>query len=460
MTDLVSQAIAEGTGTDGPALFNEVRGVLRNYLLWSAEWCYDLGALWVMQAYIAPLLPSVYYLFFSATKGKGKTASLGILAGLTRALNASDISVAALVHWLKENENKPVCMDEYDAGRDTERDSALAAIARNGYTPGTPYLRWDPTKKMMDACPTYGAKAFGFRGAVDDALEDRGFALSLPTTSLRGREGAEIVRRNYNRHYGDLPSRLEKWATARTKEGLEEREENEWHTRIEMLVGAAYGANRETQLAGVVLAVADTVGVNVDDPLRAALGLKRKIAGANTDIGVEEAQDILEEMIGHTGTLTKEAEFYVVRQRDFAQALNSRRKERRERPLTSKQIAKLRNDLGIDLNWISRPQNKATWNIPVRAWEVRRQEVANLANLANLHGDAEEVSQVSLVRQVGPEPPLSPSGPVPEEDLLGPGPTRADRALANARREGSVAPDPPLKKESEKRWPTNLGCQW
>ena len=28
------------------------------------------------------------------------------------------------------------------------------------------------------------------------------------------------------------------------------------------------------------------------------------------------------------------------------------------------------------------------------------------------------------------------------------------------RREGSLAPDPPLKKESEKRWPPNLGCQW
>ncbi len=40
--------------------------------------------------------------------------------------------------------------------------------------------------------------------------------------------------------------------------------------------------------------------------------------------------------------------------------------------------------------------------------------------------------------------PVPPSGPVPEESHLGDGPTLAGRALANARREGSLAPDPPL----------------
>ena len=431
----------ESEGQDGPALYAEVRTVLRNYLHWPAEWCYDIGALWVMQAPIANLLPSVFYLLFSATKGHGKTASLDVLAGLTGALNASNISVAALVHSLKNSPGQPVCIDEFDVARDTERDSALASIARDGYVPGKPYLRWDPTKKGMDVCPTYGAKAFGFRGAVDDALEDRGFNLPLPTTPLRGREGAALVRRNYHRTFGDLPLRLLKWATARTKEGLEEREEEDWHVRLEALVGPeVYGANRETQLSGVVLAVADAVGVEIGDSLRATLGLKREMAEANTDIGVEEAREVLEDLIGCTGTLTKEAEFHVIRQKDFANALNARRKERRERPLTSCQIAKLRNDLGIEPAWLTHPRNRATWNIPVKEW-TNRQGVANPPNMANLHGDADRVSHVSHVSQGVPVPP---SGPVPEESHLGDGPTLADRALANARREGSLAPDPPL----------------
>ena len=49
----IRAAIAEGTGTDGPTLFAEVRSALRRYLHWSEQWAYDLGALWVMQAKIA-----------------------------------------------------------------------------------------------------------------------------------------------------------------------------------------------------------------------------------------------------------------------------------------------------------------------------------------------------------------------------------------------------------------------
>ena len=435
----VRAAIAEGTGTDGPGLFAEIKGKLRHYLYWSEEWGYDLAALWVMQSYIASRLSSVFYLHFSGSKGKGKTTALDVLSALTGGLNASNVSVAALVHWLADHPCGAVLADEFDAVKDAERDSALASIARDGYTLGKPYLRWDPAKKQLDACPTFGAKAFGFRGAVDDALEDRGFTIPLPTTALKGREGLRLVARNMDRRFGDLPLRLPKWATRIIKEWTPPiYDGDEWLSQVEAVVGDLSGSSRESQLSVVVLAVADAVGVDVTDSLRAALGLRREVAEANTDIGIEDARDVVEEIIARTGTLTKEAEFYVIRQKDFADALNARRKERHERLLTSPQIAKLRNDLGIDPAWLTHPVNRTTWNIPKKEWE-RRQGVANMANMANMHGDADNVSHVSHVSQGAPE---APSGPVPEESHLGP--TLADRALANARREGSLAPDPSL----------------
>lgn len=452
----IRAAIAEGTGTDGPTLFAEVRSALERYLHWSEQWAYDLGALWVMQAKIASELPSVYYLFLSGTKGRGKTTALDILSELTGALNASNISVAAVVHYLRDRPNSPICIDEFDARRDSDMDSALASIVRDGYTKGKPYLRWDPTRKEMDECPTYGAKAIGFRGAVDDALEDRGFPLPLSTTALTGTEGARLVGRNMARNLGDLPSRLTKWGERISKEWMAPDFENEdWLAKTKGVVGDGEGANRETLLSMIVLAVADAIGVDVNDSLKAALGLKREVAEANTSTDVEEARETLEGLIGRTGTLTKEAEFYTIRQKEFADAINAKRKERKERPLTSAQIAKLRNDLGISPNWLTHPFNRTTWNIPVKEW-ASRQGVPNAPNVANATGVTVAVSHVSHVSQGMPEPP----SPVPEEDLLGVtqgAQTLADRVLANARMEGSLPPpDPPPRKG----WPPNLGCRW
>ena len=428
--DEITEAVAAGTGTGGASLFAEVRSVLKRYLHWPQEWEYDLGALWVFQAYVPEILPSVFYVFFSATKGRGKTTALDVLAGLTGALNASNISVAALVHALKAAPGRAVCCDEFDVARDAERDSALASIARDGYTPGKPYLRWDPVHKAQDECPTFGAKAFGFRGNVDDGLEDRGFTLPLPTVSLRGREGAKLVLRNYRRDFSDLALRLTRWAAERKKRGLPEVTTEAWLGRIEEVVGAeACGANRETQLAGVVLAVGDAVGVDVTESLRAALGLRREVAEANVDLGVEEAREILEKMIGETETLTKEAEFHVIRQREFADALNARRRERHERPLTSSQVAKLRNDLGIDPAWLTHSHNRVTWNIPAREWD-RRRGLPNPPNPPNPHGGADRVRRVSQVSQGPPEPP---SGPTPHQ-------SQTDLDGVREVRDGGVAP--------------------
>jgi hypothetical protein len=383
----------------GPVLFEKVRATIARHIRFEEEWMLDLSALWVLQAYLADSLPSVFYLLLSATKGKAKTATLDLLSALTGALNASDISVAALVHWLEEHPFGPVTIDEMDVARDAERDSAIAAICRNGYTPGKQYLRWDASARRVDDCPTYSAKAIGFRDKVDDALEDRGFQVAAGL--VPGREGAKLVLQNFHRDVGDLPEQLAKWSKLpRLKEAIAaEMEKESWMEKVEEVVGQDnIGANRETQLTMVALAVCRAACIDLTPSLRAAVGLRREVAAANTDEDVEEALEVLENMITSVGTLMKETETYVVRQKAFADAFNARRMEKGLRRLTSKQLVRLRNDIGISPTWLTSPKNKKTWNIPAKEWDaLSRRGVANPPNPPNpvvLDGGVRWVSQV------------------------------------------------------------------
>lgn len=384
----------------GPLLFEEVRAVLKGHIHWRYEWCYDLSALWVMQAQVTWALNSVFYLLFSGTFGGGKTTALDVLAALSGAVNASDITTAALVTELDNAPGRALVLDEFDVHRGRDRDSALAAICRNGYTRGKQYIRNDPKSHTNYDCETFGAKAIGFRGAIDDALEDRGFP--LPCGKYLGPDGFRLVQNNDGLELGDLPDRLQRWGG----EGIRNREHfrklfksPEWATPVERVVGVEYiGANRESQLASVALQVCRMCCIDLTDSLQAALSLRRESAAANTPVMLEEASETLEELIRSQSTLTKEVEVYVVRQKDYAAALNLKRADRGERALTSSQLAALRNDLGIEPTWLSHPQNKTIWNIPVKAWADRR-GVANLPNSPNPAVSDGGVSQVRQVRQ-------------------------------------------------------------
>lgn len=409
----------------GPLLFERVHETIARHVRFSEEWALELATLWVLEAYLAPSLPSVFYLFFSASKGKAKTTALDLLCALTGGLNASDISVAAVVHWLDENPGRAVCIDEMDVKRDAERDSAIAAICRNGYTPGKPYYRWDPTARRLDECPTYCAKALGFRSKVDDALEDRGF--TLPTAEVRGRAGAELVRQNFARDVAGLPALLDRWAAGLNAGPSdvqmrvvirEEMGRDTWIAKVEEVVGTgSLGANRETQLTMVALAVCRAACVDLTSSLQAAFGLRREVAAANTDEELEEAREALDEILGSTGTLTKDAQVYSIRQSEFRDRLNARRKERGlPRPLTPSQVASLRNDLGVKPTWLSHPKNKTTWNIPVGELPaVLGRGVPNPLNQPNPVALDGGVSWVSKVRSPLPEPASSEAQPSADE---------------------------------------------
>ncbi len=402
---------------DGPILLQEVRDTLRHYIALETDWAYDIAALWVMMASCIHAISVVFYIIFSESKGKGKTTALLLLSKLTGGLNASDISPAALVHWLKGHPRGTVCIDEFDVPRDSDRDSALAAIVRTGYQADGSYVRWDAKGRKQDSCPTFGAKALGFRGKADDATEDRVFILPL-RAAVPGRDGARLVVRNYQPRLGDLTARLRAWGErAATRLSDEDWESDAWLGKIEAVIGPEFvGANRETQLTDVCLRVCRIVGIDLTDSLRAAFGIRREIASANAPLDLEDAREVLATF--EVNTLTKDAPFVIVRQKEFLDRLNARRVDAGLRRITDG--AKIRNDLGIRPTWLTHPRNKCTWNIPVKEWatlvgrDVRTLGEANPTNLPNPSVTDEEVSRVSKVRLPLPAPEPEDSQRLPE----------------------------------------------
>jgi hypothetical protein len=401
----------------GPLLFEEVRGVIEDHYCFpkGSEWAYDIAALWVMQVYVSAGLNSVFYLLLAGSKGDGKTSLIDLLCFLSGAINAADISVAALVHALEETPDRAVALDEFGVLRDAEKDSAMTAIARNGYTRGKPYIRFNVKTGQNDECPTFGAKVFGFRGAVDPALEDRGFP--LPCVKYVGPGGFRYVQANDGPTVGDLPRRLGSWASdQRTsyptiREGFKSPR---WEETVRKVLADKIGANRESQLTSVALQVSRLCCIDVGDSLKAALGLRAETSAANFSTSLAEAFEILSSLSTLSTPLSKEAQFYIVAQREFTAAVNAKRRERHERALSSSELAALRRDLGILDTWLTRPQNKTTWNIPAKEWARLTQgsdstkppspsakaapnPQPNQPNLANPVVKDEEVRQVSQV---------------------------------------------------------------
>lgn len=354
----------------GPKLFEEVRAFLKERWYSEDEWTYDLCALWVLQAYIASALPCVFYLILAGDRGGGKSTLLSVLAELTGGIHASDISVAALVHMLGESNCRPLLMDEYGEKRDAERDSALAAIVRDGYAPGACYVRYEPKGRTLENIGTYSAKAISVRDAVDDALADRGFAIPC-RSSATGLAGFNYVQAVHLVRVHDLPKRLLKWSgdVVRSRERIREwAGEEAWVGHVSGVVGDKLGANRATQLANVALMVCRCACIDLTDSLKEALGFRAVMEAANEDVELDHLREAMETIGIHHVSIDGGPPYWMVVQADLMRAVNSRRKQEGFHPLRGKAVARIRRSLGVLDKWMVTVRGKPRWNIPEDEW--------------------------------------------------------------------------------------------
>src|SRR5437899_8163049 len=162
---------------DGERLHDEVRAKVKEHFGFKEEWHYDLASLWVLQGPLTPVLPSVFYLPIGGAIGTAKTTLQRMLCKLTLGLFFGNASIAVLARAMKPFQ--PVVIDEYDVNRGDEYNQTRDALLRDGYLRGATYDRWDVTLRGPVRLEVFSAKAFGYTGALDGALQSRGYPLPM-----------------------------------------------------------------------------------------------------------------------------------------------------------------------------------------------------------------------------------------------------------------------------------------
>jgi hypothetical protein len=407
----VAKFQSERPPADSAVLFRDLVETWKVHAYLPNEWEYRVLALFSLQSRLAPRLPRVFYLFMAGTKGSGKTTILDHISEVCRALRFQNVSLPTLARAMGERPAPTVAIDEYDTTTgDRGTDEARNALVRQGYKANAaPFKRSEVSggKVVPVEFPIYGPKALTFHRGVEDALQDRGFI--LPTE--KGKDYAYVVRA-ISPKWADLIPRLDAWGeVARSNLDparlLERVEALDFQSKVGRVLGTL-GASRNAELVTVAVLVAEAAGVDLEVELRDALAAKEREATENEWVGV--LADLLPPL-AHSAPKLEEAPFYVVKQSVVKAELDKARKERRLPPCSATEFAGFRRDLGVRSEWV-RIRGK------VKYWHMPEAFVLDLESQGGL---------------AGRDP----------EDLLGPGPTRSDRALANARREGSLAPDPP-----------------
>ncbi len=426
-------------GTDGPGLFREVVSVLKRHYFMDEDWHYAVSALGVLQSYLAPILPRVFYLFYGGRFGSGKTNILDLMAHLTGGLLLENVSPAALARVLGDPEHpaRTLCIDEADVERGRDLMEVRDALIRQGYrVTAAPYVRWDPAKKTTESVPIYGMKVLSYRGGLDDALTSRGF--TIPTATPDGESGFDYVLRNLAPQVGDLPRRLAVWGREVARAWPQERvaalyETDNFRSKVKAAVAEGrFGANRDSELAAVAVLVAEVAGADLTAELRAASEL-RKVALTDSEGSlVEELRDAILAEAGAVASKLDSTEPEVrVRQKALKDRVNRELKGRGERPVSDKSLASARRNLGVKDAWLRTPQRRVVYVLPSSFIRSLRGDSTPLGSpdspdslsRPDVKGEPSEPSESRG------EPGRPGSDPDPG-DLFGGRSTRADRARA------------------------------
>jgi hypothetical protein len=366
--------------TEGQRLFEDVQDAIRAHYYMEQPWHYVITALFVFQAWVTESLPVVFYLPVAGPKGTGKSNFLSLIATLTDALQFENVSIAAMARMMRRG--RTVTMDEYDKAMGKEQAEVRDAMLRSGYKASSPpYVRWDPAKKGPDTVEVFGPRAFGYRGTLDDALQDRGFP--IPSVTPMGEYGYDFLRKNFWPELGDLPFRLKSWSEgARPGFPPGKLKEIAYSETFEDKVRAAVvrmGANRDSELATVALLVAEIAGVNVLEALNEAGKLRAIESFAASDTDLDDLRQALLEIAGpiQTGILDA-APTVRLKQAGIRRKFDANRKARNASRLGDGAFATLRREL-IPPEWIGSHGNALFWNVPAPFLTT----LANQANQAN-----------------------------------------------------------------------------
>jgi hypothetical protein len=264
----------DGLELDGAALLDDAARMLRYFVVFPSGEAADAAVLFAAATHAQHKLqvaPRFYVR--SPVKRCGKSRLLTVMRGLVRKpLSTANISAAALVRSITEDDPPTIVADECDATfgkalRNDERAEHLRGILNAGFDRGWPYVRWDVTTRQTEECPTFAMALLAGIGDLPDTVADRAV-----TVTLRRRAPGEHVHKYRTRRHKDritaLGVRLGEWITMNADkladaepdmpEGLSDRAEDVWEPLLAVadLAGGDW-PDRARQAAKALSAEAD-----------------------------------------------------------------------------------------------------------------------------------------------------------------------------------------------------------
>jgi len=408
--------------SEGVRLFSQVRFALERHYKFERPWHSAIAALFVFQAWLASLLPVVFYLIVKGKFGGGKTSLLIAVSKLGGGVVFENVSVAALAREL--NDGRLVCIDEYDVRRPPEIQLVMDSLVRQGYRRNAaPYTRFDASQKKNEHLPVYGPKALTIRKFLDPALEDRGFLISA--SPVAGEEAYSFVVQNLWSDFGDLPARVERWAQGAKRCYPDDRLRaiaslSGFRARVQGVLETT-GANRGTELILVSLLVSEIIGIKLEAELKAASELRRVSSGAENATDLEDLEEVVLAQVGTLqANLMKDGPKARIWHRELKAGVDAKRKARGDRAITDARLSEMITELGVSESWKVRPKNRVGYDLPLEFVRQLEGEGANLPNHPNPPDGDGGVREVRPVRDSSPG-----AGPVQETLYLSN--TKADK---------------------------------
>jgi hypothetical protein len=289
---------------DGAALLDETLEVLTRYVIFPSDEAARSYALWIAATHAQPSWEhATRFVFKSPIKRCGKTRAQEIGRELIhRPLSTTNISVAALVRAIDEDDPPTLVLDEADTifGKSKEtREGAedLRGILNSGHSRGWPYIRWNMHARQPEECATFAMALLGGIGDQPDTIEDRAVVVSMRRRAP-GEQVAQFRRRRALPQLHALRERLHAWVKSLTnleadepELPVEDRDADKWESLI--VIADRAGGNWPDQARAACKALCGQAGRDDDTAGERLLADLYGIFQANESIDAMTTEHIL-----------------------------------------------------------------------------------------------------------------------------------------------------------------------
>ncbi|MGH3218973.1 MAG: DUF3631 domain-containing protein [Streptosporangiaceae bacterium] len=233
---------------DGAQVLDEVHAMLTRYVVFPSAGAADAVTLYAAATHAMPELEFAARLVIrSPVKRCGKSRLLDVLGQLVhKPLITTDISAAALVRSVTEQDPPTIMLDEADAIfgkalKGDEKAENLRGILNAGFGRDRPYKRWDVSTRSVENCPTFAMAVLAGIGAMPDTIEDRAVTLTM-RRKAPDEQALKFRLRRDKPKVTAVGDRLAAWVAPLAKElgdaepqmpeGLNDRAEDAWEALI------------------------------------------------------------------------------------------------------------------------------------------------------------------------------------------------------------------------------------